>query len=89
MAGERAHAPGVPVIDDEPSVLGGGCGIAPMPTEADFKAAYRRAWIARFAYYGVPEWIAVSEIDGANWDDIKIEKPEDAANAAMEVWDAD
>lgn len=36
------------MIDDEPSVLGAGFGRTPMPTEADYRAAYERQWKAHF-----------------------------------------
>lgn len=73
--------------DDSPSVIGGKP--SPVPTDAEYREAFKRAFIARFVEVGVPEHIAQQEFDGAPWDDIKEMPPDLAADTAMEVWDVE
>lgn len=79
----------LPNDEESPAVLGAGCGLAPMPTEAEHKAAFLLGWIARFAEVGAPYYIAVAEFESAPWDDIKGMDPALAADTAMEVWDVE
>jgi hypothetical protein len=80
---------GISTEEESPSVLGAGCGVAPMPTEAEHKEAFLLFWIARFEELGVPEHVARAEFEAAPWDDIKDMDPALAADTAMEVWDVE
>jgi hypothetical protein len=72
-------------IDDSPSVI--GTDLAPMPTEADRREAYRRLYVARMVSKGVHEEDACACFEAG---DVDYEiNPEDAADDEMSYWDAD
>lgn len=72
---------------EEPSVLGAGCGTAPMPTEADRREAYKRLYVARMVERGIDSQDASDCFDAGDVDyDIN---PEDAADDELSYWDAD
>jgi hypothetical protein len=76
---------------EEPSVLGAGGGVAPMPTEEEMRSAYRSAYMSYMRSQGVPEDFAVQSADAIDWQLVKDEKltPEEMAHAEMEQWSAD
>lgn len=76
--------------DDEPSVMGAGCGLAPMPTDAERREAYKHLYVARMvAVSGITQEAAAENFEaGADSLDYDI-PPEDAADAEMEYWTDD
>lgn len=73
--------------DDEPSVIGAGDGIPPMPTEADRREAYKRLYVARMVARGVhvEDATACFEAGEIDYDT----SPEDAADDELSYWDND
>lgn len=73
--------------NDEPSVLGAGCGLAPMPTEADCKAAWRAIYMATMMKHaGLDEIDAKGCYDAGSGDYDFNDDPEKAALEDMEYW---
>jgi hypothetical protein len=75
--------------DDEPSVMGAGAGLTPMPTDAAHKAAFRSAFVDAFVEMGVPEDTAGSWFDESDWDDLKTGTVADAVTAITDYWTSD
>lgn len=70
--------------DDEPSVMGAGGGLSPMPTKADAEAAWRVLYVARMVERGI-------HLDDAqaccNAGDVDLSvNPADAADDELEYW---
>lgn len=76
-------------LDNEPSVLGAGCGPAPMPIEEDRRRAWRNLYVAKFVAIGLDAETAQEWFDDLNWDDVKDEDPEAMADDEMEYWTDD
>lgn len=74
---------------EEPSVIGAGCGVAPMPTEEDRKAAWKALYVAEFVKVGLDAETAASWFDELDWDEVKDQAPEDLAADEMEYWTDD
>jgi hypothetical protein len=74
--------------NDEPSVLGAGCGVAPMPTEDERKAAWRAIYIATMVKHaGLTEQEATDCCDAGDCD--LTDDPEQAALSELSYWDDD
>jgi hypothetical protein len=74
---------------DEPSVLGAGDGPAPMPTEADHKAAWRRIYMdTMIKHAGLTEDQAVDCFNAVDDYDYT-EDPEQSAMDEMTYWSDD
>lgn len=74
-------------FDEEPSVMGAGDGIGPMPTKADAEAAWRDLYVARMVERGV-------NVDDAraccNAGDVDLSaNPADAADDELSYWESD
>lgn len=74
--------------DDEPSVIGAGCGLAPMPTQEDFRAAHKAEYIRLFVDVGLDPKTPEAWHD-EQWEDIKDMTPQEAFNAEVEYWDGE
>lgn len=57
-----------PEADDDPSVMGAGCGMAPMPTLEDGQAAFRELYIARMVVRGIDKEDAERCFDAVGFD---------------------
>ena len=73
--------------DDEPSVMGAGCGRSPMPTRADAESVWRAAYVARMVERGI-------DVDDAraccNAGSVSLsDDPVEAADAELEYWKND
>jgi hypothetical protein len=75
--------------DEEPSVIGAGCGVASMPTDAEHKAVFRSAFVAAFVEMGVPEDTAGRWFDESDWDDLKTGTVSDAVTDITDYWETD
>lgn len=75
-----------PVLE-EPSVLGAGGGIAPLPTKAEAEAAWRRGYVARMVERGIHADDAQSCCDAGDVD--LSTNPAAAADDQLEYWDGD
>ena len=76
------------IDDDSPDVI--GLCDHPMPTEDEFKAAFKAAYVARFVHFGIPEHVAVDCFEAADFSDLRdYLTPEDAADEEMSYWDDD
>jgi hypothetical protein len=73
--------------DDSPSVI--GAHMAPMPTEEEYKAAFKRRYVELFVEVGVDEKDAVSWFEDKDWDDLKTGTPEQAFTDETENWDSE
>jgi len=73
---------------EEPSVMGAGCGLPPMPTQEDYRAAHKLVYVQLFVDVGVPEEVAAGWHD-ENWDDIKDGTPQQAFNDEVQYWEND
>jgi len=73
--------------DDEPSVMGAGCGLTPLPTRADAAAVWRAAFVARLIERGIAAEDARMCGDAGHV--ILSEDPAEAADAELEYWARD
>jgi hypothetical protein len=73
--------------DDEPSVMGAGAAMPPMPTEADRLEAYKRLYVARMVARGLNQEEAAACFDAGDVD--YDTSPEDAADDELSYWDND
>lgn len=65
---------------DEPSVMGAGCGLSPMPTADDRKAAWRAIYMATLMKHAGLDEIAAKDCYDAGSDDYDFtDDPEQAA----------
>jgi len=74
--------------DDEPSVLGAGCGVSSMPTRLDAERAWQEAFAARLVARGALDFEAATACAAARDVDLS-ESPATAADDEMECWDGD
>jgi len=58
-----------PEVDDEPPFMGAGCGLAPMPTEADRRNAWRSLFVEYAVATGLLEQSHAEELYEAGRDD--------------------
>jgi hypothetical protein len=72
---------------NSPDVI--GADLAPMPTQEDFKRAYKAAYVARFVEMGIPADLAEQDFDGCDFEDIKDTPPANAADESLEYWGDD
>ena len=75
------------LLDDDPPVLGAGCGLPPMPTE-------KEAWMAKYVIHMVVEHGIDAEDAWAccrsgEYDHDYSSDPRDAAEDEMSYWDDD
>jgi len=77
----------LPESDDEPSVMGAGCGVAPMPTREEAEAAWRQAYVDRMVARGADREDAQMACDAIDAE--LSEDPADMADDDLEYWDAD
>lgn len=73
--------------EEEPSVLGAGGGVAPLPTKAEAEAAWRRGYVARMVERGIHPDDAQSCCDAGDVD--LSTNPADAADDQLEYWNSD
>jgi len=73
--------------DDEPSVIGAGCGHSPMPTQADREAAWRHLYVARMVERGIA--LKDAQACCAAGDADLSEDPAQAADDELDYWAAD
>ena len=76
-------------VDDEPPVLGAGCGLSPLPNEEEFKEAYFRLYAARWDERGFDESWAKAWFDDHDFNDIRQTPPKDQADTDMEYLDSE
>jgi hypothetical protein len=73
--------------DDELSVMGAGCGPAPMPTKAEAESAWRAFYVARMCERGIPREDALACCDAS---DVDLSRdPVEEADAELEYWGSD
>lgn len=70
--------------EDEPSVLGAGCGRSPMPSRVEAEAVWRRLYVDRMVERGVDRADAQACCDAGDVD--LSENPADAADDALQYW---
>jgi hypothetical protein len=75
------------VPDDEPSVMGAGCGLPSMPTQAEVEAVWRAAYVARMVERGVHVNDATACCDAGPA--VLSDDPAEAADAELEYWESD
>jgi hypothetical protein len=73
--------------DDEPSVMGAGDGLPPIPTEADRREAYKRLYVGRMVECGIDRESAEACFEAGEID--YDEDPRDAADDELSYWDND
>lgn len=73
--------------DDSPSIIGAGCGSAPMPTKAEAEAIWRRRYVDRMVERGVDRADAQACCDAGDVD-LSI-SPADAADDELQYWEND
>ena len=73
--------------DDEPSVMGAGCGLAPMPTESDRREAYKQLYVGRMVARGIDQRDAEACFEAGDID--YDTNPEDAADDELSYWSDD
>lgn len=73
--------------DDEPSLMGAGAGLPPMPTEADRREAYKQLYVARMVSRGINSQDASDCFDAGEVD--YDTDPQTAADDEMSYWDND
>lgn len=73
--------------DDEPSVMGAGAGLSPMPLPADAEAVWRAAYVARMVERGVCVEDAQACCDAGPA--VLSDDPGEAADAELEYWNTD
>jgi hypothetical protein len=70
--------------EDEPSVLGGGGGLAPMPSRSEAEAVWKRAYVDRMIERGVDRQDAQACCDAG---DVDLDyDPADAADDELSYW---
>jgi len=72
---------------DEPSVIGAGCGLPTMPTQAEAEAVWRAAYVARMCERGVD--IADARACCNAGSVVLLDDPSEAADAELECWEND
>lgn len=75
-------------VDDEPSVIGAGCGRHPMPTQEDYRRAHKAEYVRLFVEAGVPEETAAGWHD-EDWEKIKDGTPQQAYDDQVQYWEND
>lgn len=73
--------------DDEPSVMGAGCGLPQMPSRSEAEAIWRRAYVDRMVFRGLDREDAQACCDASEVD--LSESPADAADDELQYWDDD
>lgn len=73
--------------DDEPSVIGAGCGPSPMPSRVDAEAAWRRLYVERMVERGIDPDDAHACVESCQVD-LSV-NPCDAADDELQYWEAD
>lgn len=61
----------------------------PTPTEEEFKASYKQAYIAAFVERGLTPEAAEAYFEVADFDDIRGVSPEEAVDDEISCWDDD
>jgi hypothetical protein len=72
---------------DEPSVMGAGGGLSPMPSRAEAEAIWRRLYVDRMVERGVDRESAQACCDAGDVD--LSANPADAADDELSYWAAD
>lgn len=72
---------------DDPSVLGAGCGVTPLPTKEQAEKVWREAFAARLVFLGV-DCESAAACANANGADLSV-NPSDAADYEISYWDND
>lgn len=67
---------------DDVSVIGMDLSM-PMPTEEEFKAAFKAEYVKRFIEFGLPADFAEATFEAGDWEDIKDGTPQQAADDEM------
>lgn len=76
--------------DDEPPVIGAGCGLAQMPTQADRRAAWGSEFVRVAVELGVLEKEHAEELFKAGESDWDYDMtPEEALHEELSYWDND
>lgn len=73
--------------DDEPGVLGGGCGLTPVPSRAEAEAVWRQVYVDRMVARGVDREDAQACSDAGDVD-LTVD-PADAADDELLYWGSD
>lgn len=73
--------------EDEPSVLGAGCGLPSIPTKAEAEAIWRAAYVARMVERGID--IEDAQACCRAGDVVLSEDPADVADAELDYWASD
>jgi hypothetical protein len=74
--------------DESPSVLGAGCGLPPMPTQEDFRAAHKSEYVRLFVEVGVPAETAAGWHD-EGWEGLKDRTPQECFDDETEHWEGE
>lgn len=69
----------------EPSVLGAGCGVGPMPARADAERVWRERFAARLVERGILDEDAARDCAAAGDVDLSAD-PSDAADDEVSYW---
>lgn len=69
---------------DEPSVIGAGCGLSPVPSQAEAEAIWRRLYVDRMVERGVDREDAQACCDAGDAD--LTVSPTDAADDELQYW---
>lgn len=74
--------------EDEPSVMGAGCGLSAPPTRDEAETVWRRAFAARLMERGLLDQAAADACAAASEVDLS-ENPSDAADEEITYWDGE
>lgn len=70
--------------NDEPSVMGAGCGRAPMPARSEAEAVWRRLYVDRMVERGIDREFAQACCDAGDAN-LSV-NPADAADDELQYW---
>lgn len=77
----------MPDCDDDPSVMGAGGGLSPMPSRSEAEAVWRRAYVDRMVERGIDRKSAQACCDAGDAD--LSSNPADAADDELQYWTDD
>ena len=77
----------IEIPDDEPSVMGAGDGLSPMPLRSEAEAVWRRAYVDRMVERGIDREDAQACCDAGDAD-LSV-NPAEAADDELSYWAAD
>jgi hypothetical protein len=73
--------------EEEPAVMGAGCGLSPMPTKAEAEAVWRAAYVARMVERGIDLRDAQACCSAGDAD--LSTDPAEAADSELDYWTTD